>query len=191
MYVKTHTTLQLTNFAHLSLFIIRNHTNKTMPRPIYDAPSQVAAAIAATPAAMDVEPQILCQPADGTGPPPAVPTPQQFADTVTLQSVNLLGNQTELDEEIIQLTEGSSSIQKNKKNKKNKAVLAPSSFKNSRAKVTWFLERESKENPMPCDDDLRLEIYRELEQLAADDIHRKYLSGQKDRMTKCSCLTVF
>ena len=187
MYVKTHTTLHR---APLSCFLFIQ-THKTMPRPIINAPPQVVAAVA-TPADMDVDPAVLCQPADGTGLPPAAPTPQQFANFATenLQSVNLLGNRTDLDEEI-QLTEGSSSIQKKKKNKKTKAVLAPSSFKNSRAKVTWFLERQSKENPMPCDDDLRLEIYRELEELAADDVHRNCLSGPKDRMTKCSCLTVF
>ena len=188
MYVKTHTTLHR---APLSCFLFIQ-THKTMPRPIINAPPQVVAAVA-TPAAMDVDPALLCQPADGTVLPPAAPTPQQFANVATenlQESVNLLGNRTDLDEEI-QLTEGSSSIQKKKKNKKTKAVLAPSSFKNSRAKVTWFLERQSKENPMPCDDDLRLEIYRELEELAADDVHRNCLSGPKDRMTKCSCLTVF
>jgi hypothetical protein len=163
-----------------------------MPRPINNTPPQGRAAAAATPAAMDVDPALFCQPADSTAPCPAAPTLQEIAHAAaaaTLESkaaeisksLNLSGNHSELEEEI-QLTEGSSSIQK-KKNKKTKAVVAPSSFKNSRAKVTWHQDRQSKENPMPSDEDLRLEIYHELEELAKPDVHRNCLSGAKGNHT--------
>jgi len=44
---------------------------------------------------------------------------------------------------------------------------------------------------MPSDDDLRVELTEYLEELSQPEFHQDYLSYNKGRMTKCSCLHIF
>ena len=105
-------------------------------------------------------------------------------------SVNLGGGHTELDVDPA-IMEGGPKLDRAKKNYKIQAVTVPCSFNNTRAKISWYKLSGSSKNPMPSDDDLRVELSEYLEELALPNHHLDYLSGNKDRLTKCDCLQVF
>ncbi|KAL3791726.1 hypothetical protein HJC23_007493 [Cyclotella cryptica] len=164
---------------------------------------------APAPAVAAAESQVLCQPV-GTVPAAGVvaaaaetteaPALDVATATEAIQeqeedaeiglSVNLAGEHTDLGV-ASGLTEGGPKMPKNKKTYKKKSVSVPDSFASIRNKISWFKQNGSTVNPMPSDNDLRVELTEYLEELSQPEFYQDYLSYNKGHMTKCSCLHIF